>query len=112
MRVRRRHPLRARESGHDFSTPPSVRTLAKHGLSSQAWKDLREHQGTTCAICKEPGALMIDHEHLDGFVRGLLCNRCNLALGLFEDDPELIRKAAGYLEAGWVYVRDRSRFSA
>jgi hypothetical protein len=41
--------------------------------------------------------LAIDHDHVTGDIRGLLCHACNVALGLLNDDPELLEAAAGYL---------------
>jgi len=56
-----------------------------------------------CAIChmSNPGAKgwALDHCHTKGHIRGVLCGPCNLALGLFRDDPSLLRAAAGYLES-------------
>lgn len=66
-------------------------------------KTLREnlteqHQGK-CALCDavmtEPH---LDHSHDTGFVRQVLCRNCNLALGHFQDSPELLRRAAEYVE--------------
>jgi hypothetical protein len=53
-----------------------------------------------CIICGETQSiqLAIDHNHKTGEVRGALCSRCNLGLGHFRDDPELLRFAALYLE--------------
>lgn len=43
--------------------------------------------------------LSIDHSHKTGKVRGLLCQRCNSALGLARDDSSILRKMAEYLES-------------
>jgi len=60
-----------------------------------------------CRICGSEGfvisrngkaKLAVDHNHLTGEVRGLLCHNCNRALGLFGDNPDIIRKAVEYLE--------------
>jgi hypothetical protein len=42
--------------------------------------------------------LHIDHNHLTGKTRALLCDKCNVGLGSFRDNPDLLRKAAAYLE--------------
>lgn len=62
-------------------------------------------QGGVCAICLGPPAegdrgdrLHVDHDHVTGEVRGLLCSHCNTALGKFRDDPARLRRAAEYLE--------------
>ena len=51
--------------------------------------------------CKKCGIekpfLVVDHDHETGKVRGLLCNRCNLATGLFEDSTINLRSAVRYL---------------
>lgn len=63
-------------------------------------------QGGLCAICQEPERavlrgvvkrLCVDHDHETGRVRALLCARCNRAVGMMQDDPELLSLAAGYL---------------
>lgn len=55
-----------------------------------------------CGICDkrleyDGKATHIDHDHVSGEARGVLCHHCNLGLGHFKDDPELLQKAAGYL---------------
>lgn len=62
---------------------------------------LAKSQQNKCAICfKKAGSrrLAIDHDHKTGKVRGLLCSKCNRALGYLNDDKELLRKAIIYLE--------------
>lgn len=55
---------------------------------------------TECVICGEPKneRFAVDHNHQTGKVRGGLCLRCNMGIGQFRDDPELLRFAALYLE--------------
>lgn len=57
------------------------------------------HEGITCDLCK----VLIyeyetDHDHETDRVRGFVCRRCNFLLGVAGDSPELLRKAALYLE--------------
>lgn len=50
-----------------------------------------------CIICGLP-AEVVDHDHTSKRIRGGLCHRCNMGLGLFRDDPELLEFAAMYLK--------------
>ena len=69
---------------------------------------LFKKQNGLCAICKQaekrmhklgtPQKLSVDHCHNTEVIRGLLCGDCNRGLGLFHDNPELLRMAAEYLE--------------
>ena len=74
--------------------------LKRYGLTPQGYaKLLKEHKGL-CRICQRPPnnrSLQVDHDHRTGVVRGLLCSSCNMALGLFSDNPESLRRAAHYL---------------
>lgn len=73
-----------------------------YGLShDDVSRMLAEQNG--CAICHAPIGIMagdaaIDHCHSTGMVRGILCHRCNTALGLFRDDSSLMASAAEYIE--------------
>ena len=63
-------------------------------------KARKAREVTECIICGDTSSqqLALDHDHATGEVRGALCSRCNLGLGHFRDDPELLRFAALYLE--------------
>lgn len=81
-----------------------VYRLKKHyNLSHEEYLSLIEKQQNMCAICgcspkeRHPGKLCIDHDHKTGEVRGLLCTQCNIAIGLFKDDPKLLKAAIKYL---------------
>jgi hypothetical protein len=68
-----------------------------HGLTYQELaKLINEADG--CEICGEnPKRLVGDHNHTTGKFRGILCDRCNLSLGLIED-PALLEQALRYLQ--------------
>lgn len=74
----------------------------KYGITVAERDALVEKQGGKCAGClaafTETATPRIDHSHLDGHVRGLLCHQCNVALGLLKDDPDRLRRLADYLE--------------
>lgn len=79
---------------------------AKYGLTVLDYEQMLAAQGHSCAICRKhmndsPRSLHIDHDHLTGQVRGLLCFPCNKALGEFKDSPEIILKAAEYVLRSW-----------
>jgi len=77
----------------------------QYGLTQVDFEEMLQRQGNKCAICgtSDPGGhanvFSIDHCHCHGHVRALLCTLCNTGLGHFQDDPNLLRKAAEYLEA-------------
>lgn len=56
-------------------------------------------QEDRCPICdKRCGSPRLDHDHVTDYVRGVLCNDHNMALGKFHDDAAELRRAADYLE--------------
>ena len=78
------------------------------GITQQEYDMMLKEQGGFCAICRGPetqmyrGFLMslaVDHDHETGKVRGLLCKSCNLAIGKFKEDVDIVRRALAYLES-------------
>lgn len=59
-------------------------------------------QGGACAVCRRAPAvdelLHVDHDHVTGKIRDLLCFGCNAGLGNMNDNPKLLRIAADYLD--------------
>lgn len=77
-----------------------------YGLTLMEYDRMLAEQDYHCAICPclpvnaPKQRLNVDHHHATGTVRGLLCANCNIALGHFREDPELMRNAIAYL-AKW-----------
>jgi hypothetical protein len=66
--------------------------------AQQQWNLLFEAQGGHCATCPATEDLRVDHCHITLRVRGLLCDACNLALGLVKENPETLRNLSIYKE--------------
>jgi hypothetical protein len=89
--------------------------LRMYGITVDRFEEILALQDGLCAICRTPafGAKLphVDHDHESGSVRGILCSNCNTGLGLFKDDPELLRAAAKYLEGDRDALEDHQRRS-
>jgi hypothetical protein len=73
------------------------------GITIDAYNDMFTKQGGKCAICGKhqsecTRALAVDHDHITGKIRGLLCSTCNIGLGNFKDDTSLLKNTITYLE--------------
>jgi len=80
------------------------RLQPRYGLSFEEYELLANLQGEVCAICgREPkGRLVVDHCHSSNRIRGLLCNPCNRAIGMLQDNEVVISKAASYVRRNEV----------
>lgn len=70
------------------------------GMTIERFERMSARQGGACKICRRetPGeVLSLDHRHATGWVRGLLCKKCNFGLGSFEDNPVWLIRAAAYV---------------
>jgi hypothetical protein len=83
-----------------LSEEQKARMVAKrYGISLEDVAKMKTDQCNKCAICqKDIGRLVVDHNHDTGEVRGLLCNKCNIALGLFKDSRFILLAAVDYLD--------------
>jgi hypothetical protein len=74
----------------------------KFGITLNEYDRILKEQNGACAICKRVNPngwrLAVDHDHKTGKIRGLLCTRCNTALGTIEDSPERVFSLLAYLE--------------
>lgn len=85
---------------HCYDCRSLTKRAARYGIDPDEFRRLYRLQGGRCAICKkQPGVkgLSVDHCHTTGAIRGLLCGRCNTAIGLMHDDPDILRAAIEYL---------------
>jgi len=77
--------------------------LRKFGINLEQYNTLLQLQKGKCAICGRKEAsnskpnLSVDHDHKTGNIRGLLCNRCNIVLGLIDDSIDILATAIDYL---------------
>lgn len=85
----------------------AYRLKSDFGLTRAQYEEMLESQGGVCAICGDPETRMrndavqelcVDHCHVSGSIRGLLCGHCNQGLGHFRDIPDRMRAAADYIE--------------
>ena len=80
------------------------RLLRSYGITKSDYEKMLSRQGGCCAICggtetrRASSFFHVDHCHETGVVRGLLCHKCNTAIGMLNDNPDLIRSALEYME--------------
>lgn len=77
----------------------------QYGISLKEYEEIFKLQDNSCAICKSKKVknkqhkyLHLDHCHKTGKIRGILCSRCNVGLGHFNDDIKLLYEVIRYLE--------------
>ena len=78
--------------------------VSKYGMDNELYETVMQFQDQNCAICTKPRPeehepqFHIDHDHNTNTVRGILCSNCNVGLGNFMDNTEILRSAIIYLE--------------
>jgi hypothetical protein len=91
----------ARSKEWRIRKPEKAKTIYrkyKYGLTPEMEAAFLTKQKGGCAVCGNPPPLVVDHCHKTKVVRGLLCYRCNLGLGMFGDNIEGLLKAIRYLK--------------
>lgn len=105
LRERDPQTARARERAYENRPERQAITRARHaarrvGISPETYRMIAEIQKGECAVCfASHPKLFLDHDHETGNVRGLLCPKCNIALGQADDDPDRLRALAEYVES-------------
>jgi hypothetical protein len=71
----------------------------RYNITVEGYLELLKQQNNKCAICgnKSERRLAVDHNHITGVVRALLCYPCNTILGLAKESPERLDAASAYL---------------
>jgi len=99
-----RAEVRNRNKKYDRTDKRKSQALMRNfGINIDQYNQLKESQANCCAICDThysnlKQALNVDHCHVTGRIRGLLCASCNMALGLLKDDFNLLNKSIQYLQ--------------
>lgn len=75
--------------------------IKKYGITLEQKLEMLKKQEYSCDICKiellNSSVAYVDHDHETGVIRGILCNTCNRALGMFKDNVEVLESAVKYL---------------
>jgi len=97
----RRKTGRARWYAANSDTARNTYLITEYGITLVEYREMAALQNGLCAICgevcKSGRVLAVDHDHVTGVNRGLLCIRCNNGLGNFRDDLDLLTAAINYL---------------
>lgn len=85
----------------EFNARRWLRSL--YGMTLEQYNGMLEDQGGVCKICGNTCVsrrrLSVDHCHVTGKIRGLLCMKCNRGIGMLGDSPEMLDLASAYLRS-------------
>ena len=76
----------------------------RYGITLDTYNEMLDDQEFSCALCgtTEPnngtGSFAVDHCHTTQRIRGLLCSPCNVGLGMFKENEDILNKAIAYLK--------------
>ena len=81
--------------------PWATHYKSRYGITLSDFERMNAEQFGLCKICKSPPTrryLSVDHDHITGKVRGLVCQDCNIGLSKFKDNPNMMDRAIKYLK--------------
>ena len=92
-----------KSKAHDPKKKKNADLKRLYGITLNEYDDLLKEQGYMCACCgtdnpRGKGRFVVDHCHTTGEVRGLLCSKCNIGIGQFDDDTSKLMSAINYLK--------------
>lgn len=101
---RRRNSLEHKEKEKKWNKTEKGKLKAKRGrikftfgISLEEYESYFEVANNKCQICDSEENLVLDHCHITLKIRGVLCSKCNVALGMLKDSIEILDKAKNYL---------------
>jgi hypothetical protein len=83
------------------ATMRNTTLIRKYGITLSQYNEMLASQNGVCKICGEidkTKSLAVDHNHITGKVRGLLCSKCNTSIGMLHDNTEVAKNLIQYLE--------------
>lgn len=97
---RQANPEKVRAADRDWERRTRRHVRRTYGITAEQYDQMMEDQKGLCGACgKEPSKrLVVDHCHIQGHVRKLVCDSCNVCMGLAGDDPATLRMLAEYIE--------------
>lgn len=96
-----RRKMTAEEKAAERTDPMTYTSMWRYS-NPKEYDDLFDHQKGLCGVCSNPlddgiSRVVVDHDHDTGRVRGILHQKCNVAIGLLGDSPEMLQRAIDYL---------------
>lgn len=95
---RKRHREKLKASGLFKEKKAREHLKYTYGISLTEYAVMLQKQSGCCAICRDiPTKFVVDHDHVSGAVRGLLCSNCNTGIGMFRESSSFLESAIAYL---------------
>jgi hypothetical protein len=85
---------------HKSDNGKNYRLVKNFGITLEEYNKMFDEQKGLCYICSEADTvkLAVDHNHNTGAIRRLLCKKCNVAIGLLKEDPQIIENVLNYIK--------------